>query len=70
MNETVTDASDAVDLADEIAARFRTLQQQEEAVHVNRAAYLENLDELRTLIDAIQAYALMPAPLLVDKAAA
>jgi hypothetical protein len=67
---TIQDASDCIDLADEIAARFRTLQQHEEAVHVNRAGYLENLDELRTLIDAIQTYALLPAPLLVGQVAA
>jgi hypothetical protein len=67
---TIQDASDCIDLADEIAARFRTLQAHEEAVTVNRATYLENLDELRTLIDAIQTYALIPAPLLNGQAAA
>jgi len=56
----VADASDAVELADEIAARFRTLQRHEEAVYVARSEYDDNLAELRALIDAIHGYAIVP----------
>jgi hypothetical protein len=56
----VQDASDCVDLADETAARFRVMQAHEEATFVNRAAYDDNLGELRGLLAALQAYVTAP----------
>lgn len=60
-NPDIADASDAVDVADEAAARFRTMQAHEEAPFVNRAVYDDNVAELRVLLAALQAYVLAPA---------
>jgi hypothetical protein len=54
------DASDCVDLADELAARFRLLQHHEEAAFIARPTYQDNLDELRVLLTALTAYVVAP----------